>query len=86
MAQMEMESGRLHFELNVIINILEMSLEFYILTYGDDWKHCFVFQLFAIRLFIQKWRIKDWKHTILISLWWQAAVIVPRFKDNLKQK
>lgn len=33
---MEMESGRLHFELNVIINILEMSLEFYILTYGDD--------------------------------------------------
>lgn len=28
MAQMEMESGRLHFEPNVIINILEMSPEF----------------------------------------------------------
>lgn len=28
MAGMEMESGRLHFELNVIINILEMSPEF----------------------------------------------------------
>lgn len=28
MAQMEVESGRRHFELNVIINILEMSPEF----------------------------------------------------------
>lgn len=33
MAQMEVESGRRHFELNVIINILEMSPEFWIFTY-----------------------------------------------------
>lgn len=53
---------------------------------GDDWNHCFLFQLSAHRLFIHKRRIKDWTHTMLISLWWPATVNVPAFKDDLKPK